>query len=77
MVAIQPAPRKNIVDLRLLLIYTILSGDYENEKGVLPNFLNYFSKLLADIMRREKAFAIIYYDYLRDPNPLTNSCHCL
>lgn len=54
MVAIQPAPRKNIVDLRLLLIYTILSGDYENEEGVLPNFLNYFSKPLAGIMRREK-----------------------
>lgn len=57
MVAIQPAPRKNIVDLRLLLIYTILSGDYENEEGVLPNFLNYFSKPLARVMRREKALS--------------------
>lgn len=33
-VAIHPAPRKNIVDLRLLLIYTILCGDYENEEGI-------------------------------------------
>lgn len=75
--AIQPAPRKNIVDLRLLLIYTILSGDYENEKGV-PNFLNYFFKPLASI-KREKAFAIIYYDYLYAPNSLTyiNFCYFL
>lgn len=29
-----PAPRKNIVDLHLLLIYTILCGDYENEKAI-------------------------------------------
>lgn len=28
------APRKNIVDLHLLLIYTILCGDYENEKAI-------------------------------------------
>lgn len=28
------SPRKNIVDLRLLLIYTILCGDYENEEGI-------------------------------------------
>lgn len=62
-------PRKNIVDLRLLLIYTILPGDYENEKGV-PNFLNYFFKPLASIKRREKAFAIIYYNYLYRLNPL-------
>jgi len=33
-VAIRSASRKNIVDLRLLLIYTILCGDYENEKGI-------------------------------------------
>lgn len=33
-VAIHPAPRKNIVDLCLLLIYTILCGDYENEKDI-------------------------------------------
>lgn len=55
MVAIQSAPHKNIVDLRLLLIYTILSGDYENEKRV-PNFLNYFFKPLASIIKREKNF---------------------
>lgn len=59
MVAIQPAPHKNIVDLRLLLIYTILSGDYENEKGM-PNFLNYFFKPLVSITKREKNFR----DYL-------------
>lgn len=72
------APRKNIVDLRLLLIYTILSGDYENEKGV-PNFLNYFFKPLASIKRRGKAFAIIYYNYLYGLNPLicTNFCYFL
>lgn len=30
-VTVHPVLRKNIVDLRLLLIYTILCGDYENE----------------------------------------------
>lgn len=29
-----PSHRKNIVDLHLLLIYTILCGDYENEKAI-------------------------------------------
>jgi len=28
------ASRKNTVDLHLLLIYTILCGDYENEKAI-------------------------------------------
>lgn len=38
----QPDSLKCIADLRLLLIYTISRGDYENEWNALPNFLNYF-----------------------------------